>query len=196
MQPDELGLPHLEAGDVAAYLDRALAPADRVRVETHLAECEVCRGELLEVRRVLRAPARKWRWAAVAGVAAAAAAVLLVVWQPEEPGQERAVLRGGESTATEGVATLAAVAPRGPAPVARDSVVFTWRRLGEGVHYRLTLTDERGDVLWTHPTSDTTVNLPRAIALRSAQTYFWYVDALLPDGRSATTGVTQFRVAR
>ena len=69
--------------------------------------------------------------------------------------------------------------------------MFTWRSVAEGATYRLSLTDEAGDVLWTVNTPDTTVALVD-IMLEADQLYYWYVDALLHDGGSATTGVQQF----
>src|SRR3989442_8733126 len=73
---------HLDSGEVAAYLARALPGADRAQVEDHLAACAACRGEVVAVARLLRARPGQRRWYLPAGVAAAAAVLLLVVpWQ-------------------------------------------------------------------------------------------------------------------
>jgi hypothetical protein len=49
--------------------------------------------------------------------------------------------------------------------------------------------------VWTESTSDTTL-APRAAAkLSRGGSYFWYVDALGPDGRSATTGVQRIQIS-
>jgi hypothetical protein len=90
--------------------------------------------------------------------------------------------------------TLEAISPLDGAVTAKDSVVFTWRSLGTEVSYRLTLTDERGDLIWSVGTTDTMVLLPSSAKLLSGRTNIWYVDALLADGRSATTGARRFRI--
>ncbi len=61
-------------------------------------------------------------------------------------------------------------------------------------HYVLTVTDENGDVVWTAETSDTSLVLPRGVDLKSGSRYYWYVDALLDDARSSTTGVREFTI--
>ena len=71
--------PHVESGEVAAYLDRALSAAERARVEAHLVDCEACRSEVIEVARLMRARPYWQRWYVPAAVAAAAV-LLLIVW--------------------------------------------------------------------------------------------------------------------
>jgi CHAT domain-containing protein len=79
-------VPCLDPETIAAYVDRRLDPAERARVEEHLADCEECRTLLSETALFLGADAaakpvpapvfrsarRTWAWSA----AAAAAAVL------------------------------------------------------------------------------------------------------------------------
>jgi hypothetical protein len=60
--------------------------------------------------------------------------------------------------------------------------------------FRFTLTGQSGEPLWFHETSETSVSLPSEVELRPGETYFWYVDVLLPDGRTGTTGVLDFIV--
>jgi hypothetical protein len=91
---------------------------------------------------------------------------------------------------------LAAVSPPNDAAVAPDAVTFVWHAAGPDAHYRLTLTEPNGRTAWTAETSDTMLRVPPGIALARDRTYYWYVDALLPDGRSATTGVRRLRTAR
>jgi hypothetical protein len=81
--------------DLAAYVDRHLAPAARSRVETHLASCPTCQAELaLIVRSAPPGPAARlpalaawWRtrWLAWAAPAAAAATLVLAVWIGSRP---------------------------------------------------------------------------------------------------------------
>ena len=44
---------HLSAEELAAYLDGRLTPGDRPRMETHLAQCDLCLSELVETLRYL-----------------------------------------------------------------------------------------------------------------------------------------------
>jgi anti-sigma factor RsiW len=44
---------HLRESEVVAYLSDDLMPAERERVESHLAECLECRREVIEVAEIL-----------------------------------------------------------------------------------------------------------------------------------------------
>lgn len=186
--------PHLDARAIAAYLDRALGDAERQRVEAHLVACAECRDEVAEVAGVLASPRRSWRWVPLAGLAAAAVLTLMLVRPgPEQPGGG-AVVRGPTS-----------VDVRRPAvelvgPLVRDAtpaggLTFVWRAVGADAHYRLVVTDERGDTVWTATTADTAQRAPAGGPMRQGRTYFWYVDALLPDGRSAVSAVRELRLS-
>jgi hypothetical protein len=184
---DETG-GHLESREVAAYLDRALRPAERERIESHLAGCAVCRHEVVAVARIRRGSTRGFRWL-IALPAAAAAAVVLLLARPAEP-PPGGLLRDSGS----GLTKVELVAPSMDRAVAAADLTFTWRRVGDDVSYRLNLTDARGDVIWSTSAADTTAQLPTTIRLRSGVPYHWFVDALLPDGRSIASAVRAFTV--
>ncbi len=179
---------HLETGEVASYLDRALAPDEQARVEAHLADCADCRRELIEVSRLRHARFRSRWWVLGPALAAAAAALLFVTRSPDTPATEPVLRDGGEPALTIGL-----VAP-GDSAVSPGSLTFTWRSAAPRASYRLTLSDERGDVVWSATSIDTTQRPPSRVSWRTGRTYFWYVDALLPDGRSVTSGVRRFTV--
>jgi hypothetical protein len=121
---------------------------------------------------------------------AAAAAVLLLIAQPGRvPESQGPVTRAGEDTATEAILRFAAIAPADTVTVAGGSIAFRWHSPSTEASYRITVTNEIGDLLWSETTPDTTVVLPGDVPLELGETYFWYVDALLPNGGSATTGV-------
>ena len=69
MDPEGLETVHLEEGDVAAYVDRALSLGERARVEAHLADCGRCRDEVIQVTQLLRASRVRRRWYVAAGLA-------------------------------------------------------------------------------------------------------------------------------
>jgi putative zinc finger protein len=187
MTPDPQAGRHLDSGEVASYLDRALAPTEQARLEAHLAECAECRGELIEVSRLRHARARSRWWIVGPAVAAAAVGLFFVTRPADTPGP---VLRdGGEPS----LPTIALVTPADSA-AASATVAFTWRSVGAGASYRLAVTDERGDIVWSETSADTTGRPPGSVSLRTGRLYFWYVDALLPDGRSVTSGARRFTV--
>src|SRR3989338_3900686 len=68
----ESAAPHLENTEVAAYLDKVLSPADRARVEGHLADCGEGRAEVREVGRLLGSRNQLRRWIVIGTLAAAA----------------------------------------------------------------------------------------------------------------------------
>lgn len=190
--------PHLGSEELAAYLDNTLSDAECARVKAHLADCDVCREEVVSVSRLLeRAPRSRRRLIAFSSVAAVAAlALFLVRASPDSSSLTTEAVRGRNTPlASEGMSRVRAIAPIGP-QATLDNILFVWHRPAPGTTYRFTLTDERGVKIWVGSTNDTTLVIPKQFALVSKQTYNWFVDALLPDGSSATTGITSFQVVR
>ena len=176
----------------------------RAEIVAHLAACARCRHAVVSLAGAMDDPkvaaelsrletsrlSHRVRWMA-AGVAAAALLLILFVPQfSDRTSTGGPPLRGGE-----GAATLSAVAPAEGEVVRAESVAFVWHPLVTGVQYRITVTDALGDVIWSAPSSDTTLAPGGAAGLQPGRIYFWYVDALLPDGRSATSGVRRLRTA-
>ncbi len=164
---------HLESGDVAAYLDGALALSERPRIEAHAAECLACRADLVEAARLLRTAPRHRRLYVPAGaVAAAAAAVFLVYWAesvsvpPGPPGFREPAL-------TTSVAPVV-VSPRG---VTTAAARLVWTAVPHADRYRLTLFDGSGIVVWETQTTQTSVLLPDSIRLLPGAPYLWKVEA-------------------
>jgi anti-sigma factor RsiW len=50
--------PHLDAGEIHAWLDGALSPEETARVESHVAECPTCREAVAEARGFIAASSR------------------------------------------------------------------------------------------------------------------------------------------
>lgn len=188
-EPHDQG--HLSAEDVAAYLDRRLTAAARDRVEAHLAWCKPCRDEVVELVRLRRPEPRRRRWYILAPAAAAAAALIVVTLGRSRPAEAP----GGTTRAAtlEGIERFDVVRPVPNSTVSADAREFVWRSVGANATYRITITDPSGGLVWSGTIQDTAVTPSGDIALRPGQGYFWYVDALLPDGRSANTGVKEFR---
>ncbi len=181
---------HLTPELISAYLGQAASAEEHRMAQRHLLACAACRKDVAEAAE-LTATVRPRRWPAVAIPAAAAAVVVFLLLPGQGTGPAETPIRG---PGTEGVQQFAAVAPAEGAPILGDSLVFLWRSEGPDVHYVLTVTDENGDVVWTAGTPDTSLVPPRGVGLQSGHRYFWYVDALLENARSSTTGVREFTI--
>src|SRR5690242_11771434 len=187
MAPERPIRDHLENGQVAAYLDRALSPSDRSRIEEHLAGCDACRAEVIEVARLLRTQPRRRGWYVPIGVAAAAAAVLLLVWP--RPAEEPALPPNYREPVVTTTAAPSVIAPRGAIVAASR---FVWTAVPHADRYRLTVFDETGSVLWESQTSDTTAALPASIRLQRGASYFWKIEAQTGWNRWAGSDLIEF----
>lgn len=179
---------HLEPHDIAAFVDRTVDDGARARIESHLAQCEQCRAEIVEAARIVatlpRARGLKGRhWGAIA----AAAVVLLVAWPRDvrDPGLQH---REAPVTTT--------VAPRTIAPlgVVDAASTLTWSSVPHADRYRVRVFDADGSVLWDRETSDTTAALPAATVLRAARAYYWKVEARTGFDRSTASELTEFSI--
>lgn len=187
---------HLETMTIARYLAGEADPPERAEVERHLEECRSCRDELAAVAEVVdqgRPRRKRWFGAGAAVAAAAIAALLLLPPGGGDRGGEFLERDSGARPAVETIDRITVLAPRAGEDVALDELVFAWKPVGGEAVYRFTLTDAEGDLVWQTSLPDTLYRLdPRVDVLRDA-TYFWYVDALLPGGESATTGIHRFQ---
>jgi anti-sigma factor RsiW len=180
---------HLSPEALAGYLDDGLPRDERREAELHLAACAECREELVEGRRVERAQRRR-RWAPVLLPATAAAAVLLAVVLPRQSTTPSDIRSGAEGD------HLSIVSPEPSHEVAPGTITFIWRSAGPGASYTLTLQEPDGRMVWSTAAADTLAILPDSIALAPGRTWFWFVDALLPNGPMLSTGVQRLRTAR
>lgn len=190
---------HINAEDLTAYLDGELSGDAKARIQAHLAECDECRSEVVELSGALRPQRRSRRWTiAVPTAAAAAVAALLLLGPFEMGGDSRSAdrLRPGSTVELEAVPEISVSRPGPGSTVGPEQIEFSWADMGGEATYRLTLTDEGGDPLWTVETTRSVVVLPEDVKLVPGRRYLWFVDALLADGTHATTGVQSFNVSR
>src|SRR4051812_19477645 len=73
---------HLDAREVAAYVDRAATPSERARLEGHLANCPECRAEVSDAARIIATlpRSRVARRSLIASAAGIAAMLLVFLW--------------------------------------------------------------------------------------------------------------------
>jgi hypothetical protein len=184
---------HPDIVDIAAYVEGRLSDVEQVSVEAHLASCAECRDVATGAATLLRGEARRRRWVAGGVAVAAAAVIVLMVSLPvEQGGPVPDVMRDGPAIGTEGLASVEVVGPDPDHAAHPDSVVFAWRAVASAALYQLSVTDGAGGAVWETTTADTTVR-PPADTFEPDARYLWYVDALLPDGNVASTGVKEFR---
>ena len=185
---------HLTDIEIAAMADGTRSNRTVPQLQAHLAQCDECRGLLVDVTRLAdlasEAP-RETRGFSLrmAGLAAAAVfAISLPLLYPamSVPTREVASERTG-AVERQSIRTLM------PGGVVNDShrLRFAWS--GEqDASYRLTLTDATGGPVWLTTTTETSTILPDSIHLDVGARYYWYVDALHLDGSSVTSGRREF----
>jgi hypothetical protein len=181
---------HLEVREVVGYLAGTLTSAEREWVEFHLADCADCTSEVVSARRLHqanRAPVR--RLAAVAAAAAAVAGIALLGPELAHRGPPSTPpVRGAEPRPAVTVVLPADRAVLGAAPN------FTWRAVPGATAYRILVSRPDGDSVWATTTSDTTVRGPEDVSRAGPGLYYWYVDVLLDDARSAAGLAHEFRI--
>jgi hypothetical protein len=87
---------------------------------------------------------------------------------------------------------VTAVAPADGAEV-KSAPRLVWHPVADASGYRVSVTRPNGDSAWAVMVDDTAVTAPDSVLAPGA--YFWYVDALLSDGRSIAGKAREFRLA-
>ena len=188
MPADDMAAPHLEAGEVAAYVDRRLAPAERDRVEKHLSVCPECRGEVIEVAHVARTLPRRRRWHWLAPAVAAAAVILFIV------ATSKGIQQFAPDTGHRGEQGTAPVAPVPVAPAGPVATVDTllWSSVPHTNRYRVRLFDADGAMIWQTQTRDTAVALPTSVRLNPGIPYYWRAEARVGVERWVESTLREF----
>lgn len=179
--------------EIASFLDRGLSNTERQRVEDHLFDCSECRDNVAETQALvekLRRPKRFASFVGIGGLVAVAAVALFVVaprFKPQNTDNPRVSRDAIES---------AVVAVYEPAsnPTALP-VRFAWAAVPGARIYRITLSSAEGTTIWSASLTDTTVILPDTVKLQNNVDYAWFVDAIMDDGSTRSTGLRPLVVA-
>lgn len=209
---------HLDANDVARYVDGRIGEAERQDVEAHLAECPECSERVAaahgsleelreqeppaldpEVRRKAEALGaegngeRDERHSAVRPAAIAGVLVLLLGLA----GVLYWHLQGPGSTRLRSPTEGEVLTARAPADGARVSEppVLAWEEVSGAFAYRVTLYAPDGTVLWEKDTTTTRVPLPADVSLTEGRRYLWRAAALHSEGRELRSNLRTFTYA-
>lgn len=181
---------------MSEYVDGVLRPDQVTLVETHLAECLECRTEVTEVSRILsmrrRGPRTRRTILGLSAIAGAAVVILVTTTVFDGSSPQLSPERAGP--AVEQLRTVRIASPALERVGDRWTARLRWESEGPDLTYRVILTDGSGQSLWTTRTTETAVEIPEAVELRSGGVYFWIIDVTLPSGEAATSGVQQLQV--
>lgn len=185
---------HPSASTLGCYVDGSLTPEERSEVDTHLSRCADCR---LVARATVQTLARRRRrrntLTGIATAATAAAVVTALAILPADETDTGLPLTRGPESSERVAATIPVFSPeRSMSPDTR--VDFIWASMGTDVRYRLSLSTPAGEEIWGVSSPDTVATLPPDVELTAGRSYVWFVDALLADGGSATTGLRRLTV--
>ena len=186
---------HLDHDDLAAYLDNAMSAEDRERVEAHLSICGECRAEATAASEAIStAPSvsarriRPWR---LIGIAAAAGLIVVAGTTLTRSSGNREAIRDASSVRVQPAVTV--VTPDDGMQIGNDRRL-TWRSVSIESSYRITIGDESAQPIYSITVQDTSIVVPASVQLASGRKFFWYVDAIRPDGVTATSGLKAFTV--
>ena len=185
---------HLTEIDIAAYIDGV---GDRRRTEAHLAWCDACRSEMIASQAAaLAAPpvGRRARGSFTWVGAVAAAAIIVVAGSIlTQRAGDRDVVRSSPVPPSAARPSITVVSPGDGQRLGPDRKL-EWRSAGAGASYRITIGDDSGQPVHSATAKDTSITVPASVRLVPGKKLFWYVDASLPDGTTATSGLMSFAV--
>src|SRR4051812_36504279 len=183
---------HLDADEIVAYVDRAVAGDERLRIEAHLAACTECRVEVSEVIGVVRTipelrQSRRRYWIPAA---AAAALAIVLAW----PRGQQARLTLGREHRQGAVTTTVGPRPIAPSGEVPSADTLLWSSVPGADGYAVRLFDANSSVLWETQTTDTVAVLPATIGLRAGASYYWKVEARAGFDRWVSSELVEFVV--
>jgi hypothetical protein len=197
------GVSHLQAIDIAAFVNGTVDAPTRSRVVAHLNVCRECRDEIMDASQIASTlPARRhWRLP-VTGFAIAAGLLLIVILP-------KVGKRGASESFKRAPSAVGPVLRRDtgtgdtvrvPTPVTPRETVdrvdrMVWSTVAGALRYRVRLYDDNSDVLWSAITTDTVAYLPNSIRLRRRRTYFWNVEASMDWERWISSELVAFTLS-
>ncbi len=189
----------ISAAEIAAFLDGRLEGEELRRVEAILASNAEVRQEMIKASRIVAsAPAKSEslssaRWL-VPIVAVAAAAALLVMVRPQTPPAPERVSRERPSR-VEGADHVLLLSPTDGSTLSDHQVRFTWRGYNDAT-YTFHISDETGHIVFSSPSSDTSITVDLTKLGVASGKLYWQVDALAANGSSLASGFSSVQLSR
>ena len=118
----------------------------------------------------------------------AAAAIVAVVALPGGSVDDPSTHRAPTITAAASPVLI------GPVGIVANARALRWTGVAGADHYRVTVFDATGGVVYETETSDTTVELPGSVSLERGGSYFWKVEARTGWNRWSASDLVEFSV--
>lgn len=184
--------------EIAAFLDGRLAGEDLKRLEARLADDPAARQELIRTSRILSTspqPKKRRDYTSLPLMAtlAAAAAIAFVFLRPAGIERGAGEIPIERTTATAEMYRVEIIAPDEDGDLGRLDRPLVWHSIDKAT-YRVVVSDSTGQTIYEGNTSDTAISIP--VQLKTGARYYWSVDALVPDGSSASSGAHEFTATR
>jgi hypothetical protein len=208
-------------GVIAAYLDGVADGPVKTQIESHLVDCEHCRGLVADVVRLRRfnAPAlplglmqkaialaapksKRTRWillpaAAVAGTAFVVIAALMLRSSQQvivpSPTLNRPDRDVVRKLAPSGVLPTL-IFPKRDNVVTREQLEFKWKPVPRSRYYEIHMVTSEGDLVWHGQSDRAVLRFPDDLILKDGP-YFVWISAYLDDGRIQKSSPVRFLVA-
>lgn len=209
---------------LAACHEGELSQEERISVETHLAVCDRCLGQLAALSRAtynretalavpdslivqaealithrVRAdsPAR-WRWAVPLAAAAMLILVVNLALDSSDPVNSAPGSTSEPQTRTSeyNLARPRLLAPAESSIVQPRNQVFRWTEVPGSLFYDVRLVSLDGDLLLRERVNGTRWLIPESLRLEAGEEYFVRVDAFLSDAKYLSSEHLVFRVER
>ena len=210
---------HPTEADLILLLEEKGTEALASRIRSHLAECPACSEQiaflmrlpkvlsdetapevdsqsLQKAREIVSKRSFPWlsSWVAVRPVRFAVAILLLaavgvsipLLYETSRPSRYR--------TGSEPAPALS-LSPEDGTTVDESPVALRWTRVPHAAGYRLMVYRENGTLLWNGGTTDTSFVVPVTVEFERGKSYFWTVEALLPDQTAHRSKLHAFRYA-
>jgi hypothetical protein len=185
----------LDDNALAAVVDGRLSADSEAPAMVHLASCERCQRAVAAIAGALADSGVAGEISALEGTGrrrfyrlviplAAAAALLVVVWPHVTNPPHRAPPVQGTT----------APMPLSPVGIVAEAKLLRWTAVSGADHYRITLSDAAGVVLYEQQVTDTEMVLPDSIHLVPARSYAWMVEARTGFDRWSASRLTEFTI--
>ncbi len=190
---------HLNENVIALYSEGKLPPEERRRVNSHLADCEVCSSALADVINLneitqnlsgVKVDSKNKKAAldlvrsqdnsgftqsiyAAAGLFAVFIITIMVITQTgNDTLRFRSALREAEQMV---------LFPGNGSTLNSEQLRFEWRHIDNAIAYKFILHSNDGMMIADYLTGESFFALPEEIRLEPGQKYFWRVEVIFPD---------------